>query len=358
MKPGAGHVARIRLEVLPHQAHGGKVARGAAESASIRLSASVHPKGSSQVRPAVFFHAEADLKEPRYFNGYEVPGILDGWQTAKTRSKSAQTGIWYLETPLELAGDDELKLVVNTDRAGCLRLSVSPFGFDPEGRTGLDNNQRQALAAMPELRTPRQFQEIQELYQLSKGSGSPAWGELKPLCLAVANCGDGKTYAMVTKSMPPLVTRVLPRGNWQDQSGPVVQPAVPRFLPAAVPAPADRRLDRLDLARWLMAPENPLTARVFMNRLWKQFFGTGISSLVEDVGRAGRVAGSSRAARLAGPRIPGQRMERQADGQARGDVGGLSSGFPPPSRAPRYRSGQSAAGVTVASPARGRVRPR
>ena len=78
----------------------------------------------------------------------------------------------------------------------------------------------------------------------------------------------------------------MPRGNWQDQSGAVVEPAVPRFLPQPAAA-AGGRLTRLDLARWFTSPDNPLTARVFMNRLWKQFFGTGISSLVEDLGAQG-----------------------------------------------------------------------
>ena len=104
--------------------------------------------------------------------------------------------------------------------------------------------------------------------------------------MKLAECNDGKTHTMVTKAMPPLVTRVLPRGNWQDQTGPVVEPAVPHFLPRHAGA-KDGRLTRLDLARWLTAPENPLTARVFMNRLWKQHFGTGISSQVEDVGAQG-----------------------------------------------------------------------
>ncbi len=46
----------------------------------------------------------------------------------------------------------------------------------------------------------------------------------------------------------PLVTRVLPRGNWQDESGEIVLPAVPHFLPQ-IPNPEGRRLTRLDLAR-------------------------------------------------------------------------------------------------------------
>jgi hypothetical protein len=43
----------------------------------------------------------------------------------------------------------------------------------------------------------------------------------------------------------------------------------------------------LDLANWLVSPQNPLTARVYMNRMWSQFFGTGISKTVEDLGSQG-----------------------------------------------------------------------
>jgi hypothetical protein len=79
---------------------------------------------------------------------------------------------------------------------------------------------------------------------------------------------------------------VLPRGNWQDESGEIVQPAAPHFLPQ-VPNPDGRRLTRLDLARWLVSPENPITARAVMNRLWKQFFGTALSAVVDDLGVQG-----------------------------------------------------------------------
>ncbi|MBL9137091.1 MAG: PSD1 domain-containing protein [Verrucomicrobiales bacterium] len=83
----------------------------------------------------------------------------------------------------------------------------------------------------------------------------------------------------------PRVTRVLRRGNWLDDGGEVVQPAVPGFLPAA--GGREGRRTRLDLAEWLVAPENPLTARVFVNRLWKQFFGVGLSKKLEDIGAQG-----------------------------------------------------------------------
>ena len=104
MKPGAGGLARIRLELLPHPAHGGKVARGHADTARVSLSASIRSKGSSQDRPVTFFHAEADLKEPRYSNTHEILDVRAGWQSSRQHKDRKQTAIWYLEQPTELAG--------------------------------------------------------------------------------------------------------------------------------------------------------------------------------------------------------------------------------------------------------------
>jgi hypothetical protein len=79
--------------------------------------------------------------------------------------------------------------------------------------------------------------------------------------------------------------RILPRGNWLDDSGTVVEPAVPAFLTTL--DIKDRRANRLDLAKWLIAPDNPMTARVFVNRLWKFAFGQGLVKTLEDFGAQG-----------------------------------------------------------------------
>ena len=111
--------------------------------------------------------------------------------------------------------------------------------------------------------------------------------------------------SLVTMSVSPRTSRVLPRGNWLDDSGEIMQPGIPAFLvgnavPSAVgnalrgipgeaastPAP-DARQTRLDLARWIVSPENPLTARVLVNRLWKLAFGRGIARSLEDFGTQG-----------------------------------------------------------------------
>ncbi|MBX3436729.1 MAG: PSD1 domain-containing protein [Planctomycetaceae bacterium] len=89
---------------------------------------------------------------------------------------------------------------------------------------------------------------------------------------------------VVTVAVDPREMRVLPRGNWMDDSGPVTQPGVPEFLPQIE---KDARANRLDLAEWITSPENPLTARVMVNRFWKMLFGTGLSKVLDDVGAQG-----------------------------------------------------------------------
>jgi hypothetical protein len=89
---------------------------------------------------------------------------------------------------------------------------------------------------------------------------------------------------MIMQEMPtPRQAFVLSRGQY-DQPGASVNPGVPASLPplqAGVPA------NRLALAKWLVDPAHPLTARVAVNRWWQLYFGTGIVETVEDFGSQG-----------------------------------------------------------------------
>ena len=91
--------------------------------------------------------------------------------------------------------------------------------------------------------------------------------------------------SLITVAVPPREIRVLPRGNWMDRSGEVVTPNVPSVLGRPE---WDHQPTRLDLARWLTAPDNPLTARVFVNRIWKLLFGAGLAPVLDDFGAQGQ----------------------------------------------------------------------
>ena len=91
--------------------------------------------------------------------------------------------------------------------------------------------------------------------------------------------------SLITVSAAPRMVRMLPRGNWLDDSGEPVLPAVPAFLGKV--ETGDKRATRLELANWMISADNPLPARVFVNRMWKLFYGQGLSKSLEDLGSQG-----------------------------------------------------------------------
>jgi hypothetical protein len=89
---------------------------------------------------------------------------------------------------------------------------------------------------------------------------------------------------LVSEESPGLAyADMLTRGVYNARTG-RVRPAVPHFLP---PLPAGAAADRLGLAEWTVTPANPLTARVTVNRMWQEIFGTGIVETTEDFGVMG-----------------------------------------------------------------------
>ncbi len=81
----------------------------------------------------------------------------------------------------------------------------------------------------------------------------------------------------------PRETHVLIRGQY-DHFGDKVEPGVPSVFPAV---PENAPKNRLSLARWLISPDHPLTARVAVNRFWQMHFGQGLVSTSEDFGAQG-----------------------------------------------------------------------
>ena len=142
---------------------------------------------------------------------------------------------------------------------------------------------------------------------------------------------------------------MLARGDYRNQTE-KVSPACPSMLP---PLPGRRRLNRLTLARWLVDPKHPLTARVAVNRFWQTYFGIGIVKTQEDFGVQGDAAVASRAARLAGDRIHQHRLGHPRDAAADRDVGDLPAVVGGHGRVARSRPREPAAGARPALPAAG-----
>jgi hypothetical protein len=153
------------------------------------------------------------------------------------------------------------------------------------GKGGLTTAVLTALQAAPEKRSDAQKKALLEYYKWISPTLQAQVIEVAKLEAALGRLEAEIPEVVVTQATRPEITRILPRSNWMDESGEIVGPAVPAFLGKL--NTGERRATRLDLANWLVSPSNPLTARVFVNRLWRQFFGTGISKMLDDVGSQG-----------------------------------------------------------------------
>jgi len=215
---------------------------------------------------------------------------LSGWATVEEVTLANQA---VFETREDLAHTGEpLTIVLVQNRGlgghtlGHFRISATstPRPVKALG-AGLPRNVRDALALAPTDRSDAQRVELAAYYRTIAPELESARKALAEHEKARAKLNQVIPTTLVTHAVEPRPIRVLARGNWMDETGDLVQPGVPAFLPPALPG--DRRLTRLDLANWLVARENPLTARVFVNRLWKLFFGAGLSRKLDDLGAQG-----------------------------------------------------------------------
>lgn len=175
-----------------------------------------------------------------------------------------------------LAGDNELLVkIVNGTSIDGLNLLLYDM-----------NEKRVSDAVAAYRKSPRDSQAQQELRAviLELGPATPIAEKYRKIQHERAALEAAIPMSLIAQELPkPRPTFILKRGQYDQKGAPVV-----RHLPAVLGSlPAGARRDRLGFAQWLTSPSNPLVARVFVNRVWQQHFGTALVKTAEDFGTQG-----------------------------------------------------------------------
>ncbi|MBX3741221.1 MAG: PSD1 domain-containing protein [Akkermansiaceae bacterium] len=287
---GGQTFSAIRLEALPDEKNAGKVGRGMDGKFSVTPTYAI---GEKVLKLA---YAQADRRTPhKYSNGSHDPKLEAEWRSApalweepQDAASHPQTAIYQLAEPLVAGTDDFLTVTLATADLGKFRISITPFGDPIPGEPqAMSPEFGKALQAAAPGSEDEKLLIAAWARATAKDAALPE--EFRKLRDEIIACRAGYAHSVVAQTLPADKTpavHLLPRGDWMTQ-GEEVQPAVPEFLPHASVRKDGGRLNRLDLAKWMVAEENPLPARHFVNRLWKQFFGKGLSNVLDDIGNQG-----------------------------------------------------------------------
>jgi hypothetical protein len=243
---------------------------------------------TTEGKPVAFASASATYSQP----GWDVAGAIDGkaetgWAIAERAGKPSHA---VFQTMLDIKGDKPVALTIQLDQHYGTQHVIGKFRIAatearrPVKADSVPQPVREALSVEPSKRSKPHIDTIAAYYRTIAPILEPIRQELATLTRERDAILASAPATLVSTSGMPRTMRILPRGNWLDESGAEVTPAVPAFLGPEV---AGRRATRLDLANWLVSQDNPLVARVFVNRLWKLAFGQGLVSSLEDFGSQG-----------------------------------------------------------------------
>jgi mono/diheme cytochrome c family protein len=238
--------------------------------------------------PGFFSRATADWEQEHYRAEHAVDhNPKTGWAIAP-RFGQRHFLIAELAKPVRLGGGAKLAFRLdsyhgNNHTIGRLRLSATSEQ-DHAALWPLPPDVTSTLCIAASERTPEQQKLLADYYRTVSPTMRKIEREIFQLNERETRLAETKYTALVMKeAIEARPTFIQLRGNFLDK-GKEVAPGVPSFLPQLPPGQAP---NRLAFARWLVSPENPLTARVTVNRLWERLFGTGIVKTSEDFGKQG-----------------------------------------------------------------------
>ena len=272
LNAGATPIASVRID-LPM----GSLPAGAAANITARFGIL---DGKGKERSVAFHLADATHREPRYKSSVEATDINAGW-SLKMPAADVHA-VWLLDTPVTLKPDEKFVIHFESNAALTLKASVSPLSHDEPLKVTAPGTLFAVKNVSP---TPATF----ALYVASQGTDRARLEKSRTLASNIRRQYNGFAWSMVTQAAKPLTVRILPRGNFLDETGPIVLPTTPSFLPGLRTSTDEKRLNRLDLANWITSKDNPITGRTVMNRLWQIFHGTGLSAGLDDLGSQGEL---------------------------------------------------------------------
>ncbi len=228
-----------------------------------------------------YFNAadETDIEVP-------VPGEVGSYLRARPEYEKKRTEVIAQYNIPELQKEWEADMLEAMDRPG--RQLDWDFQVT-EIRAGVDHGER-ILRTAPDKRSEPDARTLTARFLRGPG---PRFGKDKELTAKIKEAKD--KIDELDKGFPALsmayvmedrsdygAAHIAVRGDWKNP-GDEVQPGVPAFLPGGDKPAATR----LELARWILSPENPLATRVAANRIWQELFGRGIVSTSDDFGTQG-----------------------------------------------------------------------
>ncbi len=287
------HITAIRLETLTDPSLDNEsLSRGGGNFVLTSFEVQLATTNSATNQPVKIASAIADFSQKNYPVTDAIDGKSDtGWAVDGGTKATNHQAAFIFEKPL--AGGPGTTLVVHLKHEsklkrhniGRFRLALISVDKPVLTELGLADDVAEALRKARTERSSKEVEVITKYFLSFVPELTLVRAELASVQKQKAEFAKTVPTSLVPVSIEPREMRVLPRGNWMSDDGDVVTPAVPHFLPHS--ENKTERLTRLDLAKWLVSRDNPLTARVFVNRLWKLYFGAGISKTLDDLGAQG-----------------------------------------------------------------------